>query len=411
MAIQRGLATAPFADLLWRETAKPDLKDDKQWADAIHAVFPRMMLAYNLSPSWNWDAWGFTDDQIRGFAAELGKMGYVFNFITYGGHQGEALMNGRLARALKEEGVLGFVRLIQRALRLANDPAQYPQSFVGGEWADRFRRAARGPSLTTSSMGGKSTETQHRKAVEVPTSVLERWLRIWTEHWNKLGLYDQGAMSVELKEHWAGAEEMMLNVFDEERDKIAEIADQAEKAERAQEERHRQEQVRLEDELQKREAAERERLKQLEDIRHQREAAEKKRKLEQEKLAQLNDLQKQQVKPKPAPPDLPESDQARTGMAGSDTSLASEYYAAIQNAVTQNWLRPDTAPSGLRCSLRIVQIPGGDVLSADVINPCNADAQTRTSIEQAVKRAAPLPYKGYEKVFSREIKFNFKYDG
>jgi colicin import membrane protein len=197
-----------------------------------------------------------------------------------------------------------------------------------------------------------------------------------------------------------------------ERERIAEIADvQADKAERAQEERHRQEQVRLEDELQKREAAERERLKQLEDIRRQREAAEKKRKLEQEKLAQLNDLQKQQVKPKPAPPDLPESDQARTGMAGSDTSLASEYYAAIQNAVTQNWLRPDTAPSGLRCSLRIVQIPGGDVLSADVINPCNADAQTRTSIEQAVKRAAPLPYKGYEKVFSREIKFNFKYDG
>jgi isocitrate/methylisocitrate lyase len=223
MAVQRGLATAPFADLLWRETAKPDLEDDKHWADAIHAVFPHMMLAYNLSPSWNWDAWGFTDDQIRSFAADLGKMGYVFNFITYGGHQGEALMNGRLARALKEEGVLGFVRLVQRALRLANDPAQYPQSFVGGEWADRFRRAARGPSLTTSSMGGKSTETQHRKAVEVPTSVLERWLRMWTEHWNKLGLYDQGGTSVELKERWAGAEEMMLNVFDEARDKIAEI--------------------------------------------------------------------------------------------------------------------------------------------------------------------------------------------
>ncbi|HET9918048.1 MAG TPA: isocitrate lyase/phosphoenolpyruvate mutase family protein, partial [Candidatus Binatia bacterium] len=69
MAIQRGLATAPFADLLWRETAKPDLDDDKRWADAIHAVFPQKMLAYNLSPSWNWDAWGFTDDQIRGFAS------------------------------------------------------------------------------------------------------------------------------------------------------------------------------------------------------------------------------------------------------------------------------------------------------------------------------------------------------
>jgi isocitrate lyase len=223
MAIARGLATAPFADLIWRETAKPDLVDDKAWADAIHAVFPEKMLAYNLSPSWNWDVWGFTDDQIRSFANELGKMGYVFNFITYGGHQTEALMNGRLARALKEEGVLGFVRLIQRALRLAHDPAQFPQTFVGGDWADRFRRAARGPSLTTSSMGGKSTETQHRKAVEVPTSVLEKWLSMWAEHWNKQGLYNGGALSVELKERWAGTEDMMLNLFDEAHDKIAEI--------------------------------------------------------------------------------------------------------------------------------------------------------------------------------------------
>ena len=223
MATARGLATAPFADLIWRETAQPDLEDDRAWADSIHASFPKKMLAYNLSPSWNWDAWGFTDDQLRSFANELGKMGYVYNFITYAGHQTEALMNGRLARALREEGVLGFVRLIQRSLRLANDPAQYPQSFVGGAWADRFRRAARGPSLTTSSMGGKSTEMQHRKAVEVPTSVLERWLRIWTQHWSEQGLLDKGELSVELKERWAGSEHMMLNVFDEAHDKIAEI--------------------------------------------------------------------------------------------------------------------------------------------------------------------------------------------
>jgi isocitrate lyase len=223
MAIARGLAAAPFADLIWRETAKPDLSDDKAWADAIHEVFPGKMLAYNLSPSWNWDVWGFTDEQIRNFASELGKMGYVFNFITYGGHQTEALMNGRLARALKEEGVLGFVRLIQRALRLAHDPAQLPQTFVGGDWADRFRRAARGASLTTASMGGKSTETQHRKAVEVPTSVLEKWLSMWAEYWNKQGLYHEGELSVELKERWAGSEDMMLNLFDQAHDKIAEI--------------------------------------------------------------------------------------------------------------------------------------------------------------------------------------------
>jgi isocitrate lyase len=132
-------------------------------------------------------------------------------------------MNGRLARALNEEGVLGFVRLIQRPLRLANDPAQYPQTFVGGPWADRFRRAARGPSLTTSSMGGQSTEAQHRRVIEVPTSELERWLGMWSEHWSEQGIYDKGDLSVELKERWAGSEEMMLNVFDEERDKIAEI--------------------------------------------------------------------------------------------------------------------------------------------------------------------------------------------
>jgi hypothetical protein len=113
--------------------------------------------------------------------------------------------------------------VLERALRLAHDPAQFPQSFVGGDWADRFRRAARGPSLTSSSMGGKSTETQHRKAVEVPTSVLEKWLSMWAEHWNKQGLYRGGALSVELKERWAGSEDMMLNLFDEAHDKIAEI--------------------------------------------------------------------------------------------------------------------------------------------------------------------------------------------
>ena len=223
MAVARGLAFAPFADVLWRETARPDLEDDRAWADAIHGVFPLAMLAYNLSPSWNWDAWGLTDKQLRTFADELGKMGYVFNFITYAGHQTEALMNGRLARALTEEGVLGFVRLVQRALRLANDPAQYPQTFVGGPWADRFRRAARGPTVTTSAMGGKSTEVQHRKTIEVPTSELERWLRMWAQYWSEEGAYDKGVLSVELKERWAGSEEMMLNVFDEDRDKIAEI--------------------------------------------------------------------------------------------------------------------------------------------------------------------------------------------
>jgi colicin import membrane protein len=193
------------------------------------------------------------------------------------------------------------------------------------------------------------------------------------------------------------------------RERIAELSQQqAEQAQRAQEEKRRQQQIELQDE-QKREASERERMKQLADIKRQREAAEKKRKLEQEKLAQLTDLQKSTAKPTPA--EVPAAEQARTGMAGQDDSLEAEYFAAIQNAVTQNWLRPDNTPVGLRCTLHIVQIPGGEVLSVEIGNPCNADAQTRASIEQAVKRAAPLPYQGYQKVFRRAINFNFSYDG
>jgi len=191
-----------------------------------------------------------------------------------------------------------------------------------------------------------------------------------------------------------------------EREKIAEVSQQkAEAAQRAEEERHKQEQILIEQ--QQRE--ERGRAKQLEQIKRERAEAEKKTKLEKEKLAQLNDLNKKPVKP--VAQDVPEAEQARTGMAGKDDSLQAQYFAAIQNAVTNNWLRPDNTPGGVRCMLRIVQIPGGEVIGVQIANPCNADPQTRASIEQAVKRAAPLPYKGYEQVFSRDINFNFTYDG
>ncbi len=188
------------------------------------------------------------------------------------------------------------------------------------------------------------------------------------------------------------------------REKVAELAAQAEKAKRAQQERRRQEQVLLKQQ-QKRE---RERQRQLADIKRQRKALDRKLKLEQQKLAQLKDLQKQ--KPVPAQ-SVPEADRAKSGSNGADSGLWAQYQAAIQNAVTDNWLRPDSTQPGLHCMLRIVQIPGGDVISVRIANPCNADPLTRDSIEQAVKRAEPLPYKGYEKVFQREINFNFTYEG
>ena len=151
------------------------------------------------------------------------------------------------------------------------------------------------------------------------------------------------------------------------------------------------------------------------DVRKQREAAEKALKLEQQKLAQLEDRQradratteKQRVQ---AMADR-EADQAQTGAGGQDDHLTARYVAAIQSAVTNNWNRPDSAQAGLRCTIMITQIPGGDLLNVSVSSPCNADQVTRNSIESAVRKAAPLPYKGYEKVFQRLIKFNFRYDG
>lgn len=190
-----------------------------------------------------------------------------------------------------------------------------------------------------------------------------------------------------------------------EREKIAELAQQkADEARRAEAERHRQEQVLLDQ--QQRE--ERERMQQLAQIRKEREAADRNAKLEKQKLEQLRDLAK--AKPAPAQP-VAQADQAKSGTNGNDDSLQAQYFAAIQNAVTNNWLRPDSALPGLRCMLRIVQIPGGDVIGVQLLDPCNADPLTRASIEQAVKRAAPLPYKGYEKAFQRQIDFNFTYDG
>ena len=204
--------------------------------------------------------------------------------------------------------------------------------------------------------------------------------------------------------------EVQQDTVDQERN-TALAAEKAEEAKKEQEEKHRRDQALLEDQQRKEE----ERKKQLADIRKQREAAEKALKLEKDKLAQLEDKQradrakadKQRVQQMVDQ----EAEQAQTGAGGQDDDLAARYAAAIQSAVTNNWNRPDSATPGLRCTVVIVQIPGGELMSATVTSPCNADQVTRNSIEQAVRKAAPLPYQGYEKVFQRSIKFNFKYDG
>jgi len=182
-AIAKSLAAAPFADILWMETATANLREAGEFAEAIHAEYPDKMLAYNLSPSFNWDTTGMTDDQMKHFPEELGNLGFVFNFITYGGHQIDGLASEEFATALLQDGMLSLARL-QRKLRLLESPYRTPQTLVGGPRLDAALMAASGRTATTKAMGKGSTQHQHLVQTEVPPKLLEEWLQIWAQHNN-----------------------------------------------------------------------------------------------------------------------------------------------------------------------------------------------------------------------------------
>src|SRR5215217_5657878 len=181
-AVAKSLAAAPFADILWMETKTADLADAREFAEAIHAEFPEKMLAYNLSPSFNWDTTGMSDDEMRAFPEELGNMGFVFNFMTYGGHQIDGVAAEEFATALKQDGMLSLARL-QRKLRLVESPYRTPQTLVGGPRSDAALASSSGRTATTKSMGEGSTQHQHLVQTEVPKKLLEEWLAMWGEHY------------------------------------------------------------------------------------------------------------------------------------------------------------------------------------------------------------------------------------
>ena len=205
-AIAKSLAAAPFADILWMETKSADLADARQFAEAIHAEFPDMMLAYNLSPSFNWDSTGMSDDEIRRFPEELGRLGFVFNFITYGGHQIDGVAAEEFATALKEDGMLALARL-QRKIRLVESPYRTPQTLVGGPRADAALAASSGRTATTKAMGKGSTQHQHLVQTEVPKKLLEEWLALWSAHYER-----PAKLRVALRPQRAGSELLELAI-------------------------------------------------------------------------------------------------------------------------------------------------------------------------------------------------------
>jgi isocitrate lyase len=216
-AIAKSLAAAPFADLLWMETKTADLADARQFAEAIHAQVPDKMLAYNLSPSFSWDTTGMSDEEMRRFPEELGKLGFVFNFITYGGHQIDGLAAEEFGTALKQDGMLALARL-QRKLRMVESPYRTPQTLVGGPRADAVLAATSGRTATTMAMGKGSTQHQHLMQTEVPRKLLEEWLGMWTRHYEL-----PGELRVQLRPHRAGSELLELGVYDKREEKLANV--------------------------------------------------------------------------------------------------------------------------------------------------------------------------------------------
>ena len=217
-AIAKSLAAAPFADLLWMETKTADLAEAREFAEAIHAVYPEAMMAYNLSPSFNWDTTGMTDDEMRAFPEELGKMGFVFNFMTYGGHQVDGVAAEEFATALRQDGMLALARL-QRKMRLVESPYRTPQTLVGGPRSDAALAASSGRTATTKSMGKGSTQVQHLVQTEVPKKLLEDWLALWSEHY-KLG----ERLRVQLRPRRAGSDVLELAIFgDSDGEKLADV--------------------------------------------------------------------------------------------------------------------------------------------------------------------------------------------
>jgi isocitrate lyase len=159
-AIARGLAYAPYCDLIWCETSTPDLAEARRFADAIHAEFPGKMLAYNCSPSFNWRK-HLDCETIARFQQELGKMGYQFQFVTLAGFHTLNLSMFELARAYRTEGMPAYCRVQETEFaleELAGYPAVKHQKFVGTGYFDQVAQVISSGHASTTALAG-STET------------------------------------------------------------------------------------------------------------------------------------------------------------------------------------------------------------------------------------------------------------
>ncbi len=168
-AIARGLAYAPYADMLWFETSKPDLAEAEQFAAAMHQRFPGKLLAYNCSPSFNWKR-HLTDAQIASFQQDLAALGYKFQFVTLSGFH--ALNHGmfELAKAYRERGMAAYADLQTREFASEDDgyEAVKHQEFVGVGYFDDITQVVTGGKSETTALEGSTEKEQFDRSLTLP---------------------------------------------------------------------------------------------------------------------------------------------------------------------------------------------------------------------------------------------------
>jgi isocitrate lyase len=164
-AIARGLAYAPYSDLLWWETSEPNLKEAEQFADAIHAEFPGKMLAYNCSPSFNWQK-KLSPEKIASFQRDIARMGYRFQFVTLAGFHSLNLSMFKLARGYKERGMAAYSELQQAEFAAENEgyTATRHQREVGVGYFDAVAMAISGGKSSTTALAGSTEADQFHDA-------------------------------------------------------------------------------------------------------------------------------------------------------------------------------------------------------------------------------------------------------
>ena len=160
-AIARGLAYAPFADVLWCETSTPDLKEAREFAEGIHAKFPGKILAYNCSPSFNWKA-KLDDATIAKFQRELGAMGYKFQFVTLAGFHALNHSMFELAKAYKTDGMAAYSKLQQAEFASEKNgyTATKHQREVGTGYFDEVAQVISGGTASTLALKGSTEKSQ-----------------------------------------------------------------------------------------------------------------------------------------------------------------------------------------------------------------------------------------------------------